>query len=90
MLEDLRQRYAAVDVVPQFVRLYRQDDPNGRMFSYFHMRLNELFGFLNSKSTSNHHYNANESRELLYLAEQIQDARDVLRLHGSELLLGDC
>jgi len=58
MIEDLRLRYADIEVSPRYLRLYRPEDPNGRMFGYFQMRLNELFKFMDHKAQSNSHYNA--------------------------------
>jgi tRNA A-37 threonylcarbamoyl transferase component Bud32 len=41
------------------------------IFSYFHFSLNSLFGFLNQKIGINGHYNADQSRELIWLIDNI-------------------
>lgn len=89
MLDDLRRRYASIDVTPEYLRLYHSEDPNGRMFAHFQMQLNELFGFMNAKARRNGHYNADQSRELIYLTEEIRDAGKVLRRLGTEITLDE-
>jgi hypothetical protein len=89
MIEDLRLRYDGVEISPRYLRLYRPDDPNGRMFAYFQMRLNELFKFMNQKAKSNSHYNANESRDLLRLIEDIRSADRDLQLVGITVSMKD-
>lgn len=37
------------------------------IFAYFHYKFNSLFQFMNEKININHYYNADESRELIYL-----------------------
>ncbi len=49
------------------------------IFSYLHQNLNELINFMNDKSKSNSHYNANESRELLFIIETIQELQAMLK-----------
>lgn len=48
-------------------------------FSSFHFHLNNLFKFLNSKLRSNGHYNAHESRELMFLIEEIEAMQSTLK-----------
>ena len=49
------------------------------IFSYLHQNLNELINFMNDKSKSNSHYNANESRELLFIIETIRELQAMLK-----------
>jgi tRNA A-37 threonylcarbamoyl transferase component Bud32 len=88
MLQDLKDRYATNEAGPAFSRLYA-DDPIGHMFAHFHANLNELFRFMNEKARMNHHYNANESRSLISLIEDIQEAREVLNLNGTDFTLNE-
>lgn len=39
------------------------------LFAYMHYKFNNLFEFINYKLSTNKHYNAHESRELMYLIE---------------------
>jgi eukaryotic-like serine/threonine-protein kinase len=48
-------------------------------FSSYHFNLNWLFKFLNSKAKNNRHYNAHESRELMYLIEELQSIQSNLK-----------
>jgi eukaryotic-like serine/threonine-protein kinase len=48
-------------------------------FSSYHFHLNNLFKFLNSKLRSNGHYNAHESRELMFLIEEIEAMQSTLK-----------
>jgi hypothetical protein len=89
MIEDLRLRYEGVEISPRYLRLYRSEDPNGRMFADFQMRLNELFKFMNQKARSNSHYNANQSRELMSLIEEMRTAETDLRLVGITVSMKD-
>ena len=49
------------------------------IFSYLHQNINELISFMNDKSKSNSHYNANESRELLFIIETIEELKGMLK-----------
>ena len=44
----------------------------GEVFGYFHYSFNYLFKFLNEKKNKNGHYNADSSRELITLIEEIE------------------
>lgn len=45
-----------------------------QLFSYFHFSLNSLFGFINNKmKVYGRHYNAEQSRELIWLIETIEN-----------------
>ncbi|MGE6630825.1 protein kinase domain-containing protein [Bacillus sp. NPDC077027] len=48
-------------------------------FSSYHYNLNRLFKFLNGKSKNNKHYNAHQSRELMYLVEELQSTQSNLK-----------
>ncbi|MGK5520741.1 protein kinase family protein [Micromonospora sp. URMC 107] len=82
MLRDLLDKYASVEVDRAYSRLYPEQGLASRMFAYFHGALNDLFAFMNSKARTNRHFNADESRRLIALMEEIQDARTILRRVG--------
>ena len=86
MLQDLADRYASAEIKPAFTRLY-PTDTIGRMCASLHQRLNELLGFMNYKIGSNRHFNADQSRDLILLIEEIREAKEVLNLGGRELLI---
>jgi eukaryotic-like serine/threonine-protein kinase len=48
-------------------------------FSSFHFNLNKLFKHLNGKLQSNKHYNAYESRQLMFLIEELQSIQSALK-----------
>jgi tRNA A-37 threonylcarbamoyl transferase component Bud32 len=88
MLQDLQAKYATEQVGPAFKRLYGET-ANDRMFANFHERLNGHFEFMNYKAGTNGHFNAEDSRQLLALIEEIQTAQEVLRLVGTEFVVVD-
>lgn len=57
------------------------------MCASLHQRLNDLFDFMNYKIGSNRHFNAEPSRQLISLIEEINEAREVLELGGRELVI---
>ena len=77
MLQDLHAKYAAVQVGPAFTRLYGTTAVD-HMFAHFHERLNKHFNFMNYKAGTNGHFNAEDSRQLIALIEEIQEAQEVL------------
>lgn len=46
-----------------------------KTFSYFHEKMNNLFEFMNAKSTVNNHYNADSSRELLIVINELREMK---------------
>jgi hypothetical protein len=85
-LQDLSNRYegAATDA---YTRLYTDEDsPLSDAFASIHERLNGLLLFLNTKIDRGGHYNADPSRELLALIEEIRDLRSSLAREGITLV----
>ena len=72
MLKDLQEKYADLQVDAVYTRLYADHGPSSRMFASFHQRLNDLFSFMNGKARTNRHYNADQSRSLIALFEEIE------------------
>lgn len=89
MLRDLVDKYAGVSVHPAYSRLYPEQGPTSRMFADFHQRLNELFDFMNAKARTNRHFNADESRRLIALIDEIEDAQRILKRVGINFTIGD-
>ncbi|MBM4124956.1 MAG: protein kinase family protein [Nitrospira sp.] len=89
MLQDLRDRYVEIEVDPLFLRLYAGLGAGGRMFANFHQRLNALFDFMNRKARMNRHFNAEDSRQLIGLIDEIGDAKQVLGRGGLEFVVAD-
>lgn len=57
------------------------DEKLREIFSILHSRLNDLFSFMNHKNMPGHggHYNANESRELIDIIEQLRVIQATLK-----------
>jgi tRNA A-37 threonylcarbamoyl transferase component Bud32 len=89
MRDDLFARFDQLAYTPAIARLYDVGHPVGRAMAAFHSQLNGLFDFMNSKAKINGHYNANESRELLDLIEEIGSTKASLRRIGITLELRD-
>lgn len=68
------------------------------IFAYFHYKFNSLFQFMNEKININHHYNADESRELIYLVNyeeqifrELQNSKYSFSLDENYLkIISDC
>ncbi len=89
MLQDLHDHNVDIEVDPKFVRLYNDLGANGRMFANFHERLNGHFDFMNRKARTNHHFNAEDGRQLIALIQEIRDAQQVLERSGMEFVVAD-
>lgn len=89
IVEALKARYANAEVEPEYLRLYPAGEALQRMCAGFHQRLNALFTFMNYKAGSNRHYNADESRELLALIDEIDEATEALGRVGIEFEIAD-
>lgn len=66
-----------------FLKLYTnfQNESLQKIFSYYHSSLNKLFKYLNNR-ISNGSYTANESRDLIFIIEEINSLK--LQLESSE------
>lgn len=63
----------------QYINIYNEYDKNiSPYFIYFHQELDELLKYMNNR-VSNGHYTANESRELIYVIEQINELQISLK-----------
>jgi hypothetical protein len=73
MLADLSQRYADMNVSNAFLRLYVSDARFGRAFASLHERLNGHFESINDRAETTKHYWAENSRQMLALAREVND-----------------
>jgi hypothetical protein len=88
--ELIREKTAIDDIDDTYLALYNTyPDDYKKLFAYFHQSVNGLFGFMNSKSKGNNHFNANESRELIGLIENIGDLLLALKNEGVVIRLDD-
>lgn len=63
----------------QYIDIYSDYDNKIKpYFIYFHQELDELLRYMNDR-VSNGHYNANESRELICIIEQINELQSILK-----------
>lgn len=78
-LEEYIQRYGT-DHINRYIDLYGSiSDQNLReIFALLHYKINDLFKYLNGRIT-NGHYTAHESRELLYLIDELNTLKANLK-----------
>jgi len=63
-----------------YLEIYNDyDEIFQKVFSYFHEKMNNLFEFMNTKSTVNNHYNADSSRELLIVINELREIKKGLQ-----------
>lgn len=74
MLSDLIENHKDVILKNVYLEIYEDFwfESFKTVLAYFHQELNDLFGFMNTKSRSNNHYNAHPSRSLLALIEELR------------------
>ena len=89
ILNDLIERYVDVAVDAKFLRLYDDGNVTDKMFAYFHQHLNSHFNFINSKFDVNRHFNADDSRQLISLIQEICDAQELLEEVGLPFTISD-
>lgn len=89
MLQDLVDKYSGSKVSSDYMRLYPERASTSPIFASLHERLNALFEFMNAKARTNRHFNANESRELIALIDEIRDCRATLKFVGIELKIDE-
>jgi hypothetical protein len=88
MLADFKEKYADQNPSQAFTRLY--DDPElGPMFAYFHEQLTEHFDSINGRARSSRHYWADNSRQLIALADDLTQALQALKVSGVDVRFDD-
>jgi tRNA A-37 threonylcarbamoyl transferase component Bud32 len=88
MLADFKERNAALNPSPTFLRLY--DDPElGIPFAYFQEQLTTHFDRINRRFRSGQHYWADDSRQLIGLLDDLTDLLMSLQASGVEVHFDD-
>lgn len=76
----LKEEMENFDFLKLYNDLYRNYDNRVKnIFAYLHQNLNNLIGFMNDKSKTNQHFNAEESRMLIFLIETIDELKLILQ-----------
>lgn len=80
LLKDFIKNHSNYVGNPVYLEIYDDYDVVfQKVFSYFHEKVNTLFEFMNTKSTVNNHYNADSSRELLNIIDELREAKTSLQ-----------
>lgn len=88
--ELIEEKISEDDIDNTYLTLYSNySDDYKKLFAYFHKNLNDLFSFMNSKNNRNNHFNANESRELIWLTENIDGLSFALKNEGISIELSN-
>lgn len=84
----LRQ-YDSMQIEQNYLLVYGREDMAPRAFASIHERVDACLKFLNVKAPNGQegHYNADDSRELLGLIEELNDLRRALRMVGQALVV---
>jgi hypothetical protein len=89
ILADISTVYGVAPIEPAFRRLYPEEGSLSSMFAAFHTRLNGLFDYMNDKKNRGGHFNADPSRDLLDLYDEIEDRQRLLKSIGVEFSISD-
>lgn len=75
MLDDFIENHKNIIIKDVNLRIYEDFWLKSfqTIFAFFHQELNDLFSFMNEKSKHNNHYNADPSRYLLNLIDELRD-----------------
>lgn len=89
ILDSYIEKISENNIKDRYVNLYKNDysEKYIKIFSYFHQKLNDLFTFMNSKNESNKHFNAWESRDLLFIINSIDDLNLDLNTYWEEIII---
>lgn len=79
MLEDFLENHKNTEIKNVYLKIYDNYGSKNfqKVFAYFHQELNDSFDFMNKKMKINHHYNADYSRALLELIEELKHLLDI-------------
>jgi len=80
MLDDFIENHKNIIIKDVNLRIYEDfwSKSFQTVFAFFHQELNELFSFMNEKSRHNNHYNADPSRYLLNLIDELRNFLKVI------------
>lgn len=85
MLADLADKYAPISISDRFMRLYMDDERFGKIFASLHEQLNQHFEAINGRVKTTHYYWADDSRKMLALISEMNEALDVLKGAGIDV-----
>lgn len=88
-VERFERTFYDVEIDSTYLELYRREQVAPRAFAYIHAGLDAEFKWMNFKARngSSGHFNADNSRNLLYLIDRLSEARTVLSKAGHELVM---
>lgn len=73
IVQDYLSKIESFEVEVKYMLLYREyDNSFQHIFGYLHQSLNSLFDFMYRKFKTNHHFNADASRDLIFCIEFIE------------------
>jgi|GEM_PF-1735463 len=76
LLKDFLENHIDYQDNTVYLEIYDEyDETFQKIFSYFHEKMNDLFEFMNSKSDINNHYNADDSRELINIINELREIK---------------
>lgn len=92
MLEDFIETHKEVILQNVYLKIYGECENKKFqwIFGYFHQILNNLFEFMNHKSKVNNHYNANESRALLDIIDELKGILKITNNTEYKFILEKC
>ncbi|MBP3978688.1 protein kinase [Microbacterium sp. BLY] len=88
-VERFERTFYEVDIDSTYLDLYRHEQVAPRAFAFIHSGLDSEFKWMNYKARNgtSGHFNADNSRNLLYLIDRLNEARTVLSKAGHELVM---
>lgn len=83
------RKYDSAHIDQSYLLVYRREDVAPRAFASIHERLDACLRFLNMKAPNGQegHYNADDSRELLGLIQEVNELLRALRMVGQDLVV---
>lgn len=94
IINDYLVKFEGYSLKSTYAQLYEElvsDNKISQLFSILHQKLDELLGHMNSKSKTNGHYNAAESRELLEVIDLLDELEQTLKTTKYNFILQkDC
>lgn len=87
ILKDFIDNTTTSNLKDSYLSLYNEDYNENyiKVFSFFHQNLNELFEYINHKKIVNNHFNAEPSRELIWLLANLENLTSELKQYGEIL-----
>jgi len=76
LLKDFLSNHVDYESNSLYLEIYDNcDEIFKKIFSYFHARMNGLFEFMNKKSDVNKHFNADDSRALMNIIDELREIK---------------